>query len=258
MRLDGNRRVSQSYVALAPGPSSCRGPATERRVLEGPRSVGPPSLVFSLASLAMTETVEIDRPRRRQLRGVPLVLSLAAACSGASASQAPRADAAASPSAATKLSHDEICALTREVVHKRWQGREGGSIIEQPCARDQCSMSGKIAADVWVTDGPLHEKSRRPFQRGETCGDDRLLIVCEPGLPGQACSRNRSVNRHWKLGVHLVLEDNLEVDARAFAFLHHDRPNVATMPTCPSVRVRFSKKSGKWEDMKISSGDYWR
>jgi hypothetical protein len=206
----------------------------------------------------MIETAQINRRCHRQLRGASLMLALAAACSIANAGQAPPPDAAAAAPGATELSHDEICALMREVVHKRLNGREGGSIIEQPCARDQCAMSGKIAADVWVIDGPHPARSRRPFQRGETCGDDKLLVVCAPGLPGQACSRDRRVDRHWRLVVQLAVEDNLEVDVRAFAFLHHDRPNVATMPTCPNVRVRFSKKSGKWEEMKIPAAGYWR
>jgi hypothetical protein len=223
----------------------------------------------------------------------PLLVVVLAGCSGRTAGHAVQSDAPATPKSQTdtavvprsdadggptdaarpdatavsgpmpELTRDDVCALARLVAHRRFLGKEGSALVEQGdgCAAAAMS-SGKMATDVtlWSAHEPTRPASR-PLARGETCGDDQILIWCDPGVAPK-CTRDRRVNRHGKLLIRLNRLDPTEVDAEAEIFIPTPHPRNKrygryTISPCVELRVRLTKAAGTWVEKRVPGPGYW-
>lgn len=224
--------------------------------------------------------------------GALLLVSLVANCSGSHAAHHFSVDAAVTPKAGTaagvtlgfnaaeaptdgghldatvvsgpmpELTRDDICTLARLVGHRRFQGKVGASLLEQPCATDTAGVSSKMATDVtlWSSRQPT-QPAVRPLVRGDTCGDDQLLVWCDAGKTDR-CTNDRRLNRHGKLWIQLNRLDPTEVDSEAEIFIPTPQPRdkryrrYAISP-CLELRARFSKATGTWVEKRLSGSGYW-
>lgn len=143
-------------------------------------------------------------------------------------------------------------------------GRAGGALLEQPCTAEWAGISGRIATDVYLR-SPFepNQPVKRILPRGETCGDDQILIVCDEGdVSSKGCSRKRRIQMHPKLFIDLNRLDQSEVDATASIFVpvrqpRNKRYSAGVVFPCVEFRARFSKVSGTWVEKRIRGHGYW-
>ena len=181
----------------------------------------------------------------------PIIATLPTSKADAGPADGSLGQAAVVSSAMPDLTRDDVCTLARLVGHRRFGGRVGASLLEQPCATEFAGLSSKMATDVtlWTA----HEPTRpaiRPLVRGDTCGDDQILIWCDTGVANR-CTHDGLVNRHGKLLIRLNRLDRTEVDAEAEIFIPTRQPRNKkygsyVVSPCLDLRARFSKNSGTW------------
>ena len=157
--------------------------------------------------------------------------------------RAPRAGA----DITSRLSQGDVCRLAVMAARKEIPAHHT-SLLTQPAASELAGEHGRIWMDVRVSE---HGRSRYPLARGESCGDQELVELCDWERLGNRCSRDRKERERWRVDVVLTVVDDDHVDSMAFL----EKPprvrrhwTAATMSPVPAFYAHFERGDGGWHE----------
>ncbi|HXI59579.1 MAG TPA: hypothetical protein VNO55_26105, partial [Polyangia bacterium] len=117
-----------------------------------------------------------------------------------------------------------------------------------PATSELAGEHGRIWMDVQVRE---HGRLRSPLARGESCGDQKLVELCDWARLRNRCSRDRKDRERWRVVILLTLVDDDHVDSMAgLAKPPRVRTHTteATMSPVPAFYGHFVRGDDGWRE----------
>jgi hypothetical protein len=146
---------------------------------------------------------------------------------------------------------EEICRLVVLAAHKeRVAPPHHTNLLAQPATSELAGEHGRIWMDVRVQE---HGRSRYPLARGESCGDQQLVELCDWERLGNRCSRDRKDRERWRV---VVLLDPWRLQAwlghstinMTMRYVHHVEEHHRPIPEGDPLGGRGGPRSGPARD----------
>jgi hypothetical protein len=173
------------------------------------------------------------------------VVAVASAFASDGGVQTPKAGA----DTASPLSKEDICRLVVLAARKEHVvPPHHTNLLAQPSTSELAGEHGRIWMDVGVRE---HGRSRYPLARGESCGDQELVELCDWERLGNRCSRDRKDRERWRVVVLLTLVDDDHVDSMATLAKPprvHRNTTQATMSPVPAFVGHFERGDSGWRE----------
>jgi hypothetical protein len=174
-----------------------------------------------------------------------LVVAVASVLASDGGVRAPQAVAAT----ASLVSKEDICRLVVLAARKEHVvPPHHTNLLAQPATSELAGEHGRIWMDVGVRE---HGRSRYPLARGESCGDQELVELCDWERLGSLCSRDRKDRERWRVVVLLTFVDEDHVDSMAALAKPprvHRHTTEATMSPVPAFYGHFVRANNGWRE----------
>ena len=147
------------------------------------------------------------------------------------------------------LSKEEVCRLVVLAARKELVvPPHRANLLAQPATTELAGEHGRIWMDVVVTQ---QGRSRYPLVRGESCGDQELVELCDWERLRGRCSRDRKERERWRVVILLTLIDDDHVDSMVSLVKPprlHRQTTEATASPVPSFYGHFQRGQGGWRE----------